>query len=316
MKRNIKNFLIKNTICPICASSLNYHENYAICINFNCKKKFPIINNTPVLIDESRSLFNIFDFTINKNTFFKHSGKRLLFSENIKKYFPNISINLSAKKNFTKISELLLLNSKISNVLIIGSGIAGEGVDLITSNVNFTVIESDVSFGPSTAVIADCHHLPFMNCTFDAVICQAVLEHVIDPFICVSEIYRVLDINGIIYVETPFMQQVHGGVYDFTRFTYRGHRNLLSNFNEIDAGLTGGPGMAFAWSFSYLLQSFAIGEYSKKLLKIISIFLIFPFKYLDYLLIKLPNSIDAASGFYFLGRKSEFKKSDREIINY
>ena len=54
----------------------------------------------------------------------------------------------------------------------------------------------------------------------DCVIVQAVLEHVIQPFVCVGEIERVLCDGGYIYCETPGFQQVHGRQYDFHRFTF------------------------------------------------------------------------------------------------
>ena len=53
-----------------------------------------------------------------------------------------------------------------------------------------------------------------------------------------KEIYRVLKSDGIVYIETPFMQQVHGGKYDFTRFTYLGHRRLFARFQEIESGIS------------------------------------------------------------------------------
>ena len=50
--------------------------------------------------------------------------------------------------------------------------------------------------------------------------------------------------DGLVYADTPFMQQVHMGRYDFTRFTYLGHRRLFRKFEEIDSGAVSGPAMA------------------------------------------------------------------------
>ena len=71
--------------------------------------------------------------------------------------------------------------------------------------------------------------MPFKE--IDLVIIQAVLEHVMYPNKVVSEIYRVLKNDGLIYSETPFMQQVHEGPYDFSRFTESGHRLFLIILN-------------------------------------------------------------------------------------
>ncbi len=50
-----------------------------------------------------------------------------------------------------------------------------------------------------------------------------------------KEIHRVLKDDGIVYADTPFMQQVHEGAYDFTRFTLSGHRWLFKNFALLDS---------------------------------------------------------------------------------
>jgi hypothetical protein len=68
----------------------------------------------------------------------------------------------------------------------------------------------------------------------------------------------VLKDGGIVYAETPFMQQVHGSAYDFTRFTWLGHRRLFRKFKEIKSGTCGGPGMALIWSWRYFLRTFSI----------------------------------------------------------
>lgn len=65
---------------------------------------------------------------------------------------------------------------------------------------------------------------------------------------------RVLKPHGMLYAETPFMQQVHERAYDFTRFTANGHRWLFRRFEQIDAGVNrgSGAGPALAWSVRYL----------------------------------------------------------------
>jgi len=176
------------------------------------------------------------------------------------------------------------------------------------------LVESDVSFGPRTTLIADAHDLPFADGTFDGVVAQAVLEHVVDPYRCAQEMWRVLRPRGLIYAETPFMQQVHEGRYDFTRFTHLGHRRVFRGFEEIDSGAIGGPGMALGWAWAYFLMSFAGSRRARSILYALARFTAFPAKYFDYLLLGRPAALDAAAGTYFLGRRSEQVLSDRELI--
>ena len=104
---------------------------------------------------------------------------------------------------------------KNSKILVIGGSIKGQGMDSIYSSESFEIVGSDVSFGPYTKIVLDAHDIPFEDEVFDCVIIQAVLEHVIDPQRCVNEIHRVLKPSGIVYAETPFIQQVHMRQYDF-----------------------------------------------------------------------------------------------------
>jgi ubiquinone/menaquinone biosynthesis C-methylase UbiE len=172
---------------------------------------------------------------------------------------------------------------------------------------------TDVAIGDSTHVAADAHQLPFADKTFDAVIAQAVLEHVLDPVECVSEIHRVLKPNGWIYAETPFMQQVHMGRYDFSRFTELGHRRLFRRFDEVAVGPAVGPGSALAWSLTYFLGSFARTRDQRRLLMALGQTIFFWFKYFDPILTG-DSAHDAAAGFFFLGRKGDQVLADRDLI--
>jgi len=55
----------------------------------------------------------------------------------------------------------------------------------------------------------DLCDLSFKDNMFDFILCNAVLEHVKDPFKCASEMYRVTKPGGEIWVEVPFVQAYH-----------------------------------------------------------------------------------------------------------
>jgi ubiquinone/menaquinone biosynthesis C-methylase UbiE len=175
-------------------------------------------------------------------------------------------------------------------------------------------VESDVSLGPRVTLVCDAHDIPFEDASFDCVIAQAVLEHVVDPQRCCEEFHRVLKEDGVVYAETPFMQQVHGGRYDFTRFTRLGHRRLFRRFIEIDSGVVCGPRMALAWAYKYFLMSFTSTLATRRLVSAFADLTSFYLKYFDYILATRTSALDAASGLYFLGRKSDGVLSDRDLI--
>lgn len=58
------------------------------------------------------------------------------------------------------------------------------------------------------------------------------------------------------YAETPFMQQANNmGRYDFLRFSHLGATAGCFGISEIASGPIGGPGMAMAWTYAFLLRS-------------------------------------------------------------
>jgi len=194
------------------------------------------------------------------------------------------------------------------DILVIGSGDAnyqGPG----------TFTYTDVAVSKSTTMICDAHDLPFQEECFDLVIAVSVLEHVVDPDRCVSEIWRVLRADGCVYAATPFLQAVHMGAYDFTRFTYLGHRRLFRWFGDEESGMALGPGAALAWSVRYFLTSLTDRKWLKGGLSLLGLMLSLPIKLADYFTRSKASAIDGAAGVFFFGPKNNKPLPDREIIS-
>jgi SAM-dependent methyltransferase len=305
---NISEEIQERLLCPVTKGRLFKAGDHLESIS-GTGIRFPLVDGIPVLINEENSLFAINDFTRKADTTFELGETRM--RKLVKRLMPKITHNLNSRKNYNELIEKLPAGAKI---LVIGGSIIGQGMDKLYQVDSFEIIGSDVSFGPHTKLICDAHDLPFQDETFDCVVAQAVLEHVLNPSRCVDEIYRVLKMDGMVYAETPFMQQVHMRQYDFTRFTHLGHRRLFRKFEELKSGPTGGPGMALAWSYTWFLRSFATSPFFIFLLTFIGYITSFFLKYFDYFLIKKPGGYDAASQFFFMGRKSGTVLSDHELI--
>lgn len=298
--------------CPKCGSKLDIRQKEYQCTNSSCSSLFPKVDDVPVVINEANSVFSIQDFVQRRNTFFQVKPHRM--KQFFNRYLPSLDHNIATKENYSTFTSLLLNESETPVVLIIGGSIIGKDLEVLLSRQNIQCVETDVSLGPRTMLICDAHDIPLENGTFDGVIVQAVLEHVVDPYRCVDEIHRVLKDRGIVYAETPFMQQVHGGRYDFTRFTHLGHRRLFRKFEELSSGAVDGPGMALAWSYRYFLLSFTQSKLLRSILSVVARLTGFWLKYFDYLLWKKPSALDASSGLFFLGRKSDKAMSDKDLI--
>lgn len=51
--------IINRLICPICHKKISYGDGFFTCSNIPCAKRYPIINNIPILINEEESIFAI-----------------------------------------------------------------------------------------------------------------------------------------------------------------------------------------------------------------------------------------------------------------
>ncbi|MBI5397723.1 MAG: methyltransferase domain-containing protein [Verrucomicrobia bacterium] len=299
--------------CPRCHAKLKHTGPQFECTNSECQTLFPIVDGIPVLINERSSVFSCEDFVSHRKTFFSSTRDGKL-KKTVRRLLPTLSKNIKGRKNYGRLSDLLLKQLSSPRILVLGGSILGQGMEDLANNTALDLVESDVAFGPRIMLICDAHDIPFENGSFDGVIIQAVLEHVADPYRCVEEIHRVLNDQGVVYAETPFMQQVHGGRYDFTRFTHLGHRRLFRRFDEIDSGAVCGPGMALAWSCQYFLLSFTTSKTLRAVIEIFTHLTSFYLKYFDHYLIDKPGALDAASGYYFMGRKGTQVLSDQDLI--
>lgn len=123
---------------------------------------------------------------------------------------------------------------------------------------------------PCIDVNCDLAELPFEENSFDFIVCNAILEHVMDPFGCCREMSRVARLGCEIWCEVPFAQpfhptkhwkyedgyildtfgnpnlpadENHGG--DFWRFTPQGLAVVLKDFEPKKFYIAHAGGIAF-----------------------------------------------------------------------
>ncbi|MCZ6602757.1 MAG: glycosyltransferase, partial [Planctomycetota bacterium] len=99
------------------------------------------------------------------------------------------------------------------------------------------VVQLEMYLSSSTDVVGDGLHLPFRNGSFDAVVSEAVLEHVTDPRRYISEIHRVLKEDGEVRIDAAFMSSFHAVPNHFFNVTRPGLELLLSAFEKIQSGV-------------------------------------------------------------------------------
>lgn len=239
-------------VCPSCLCLMKISENKIHCTSESCRHS----TNEIGLIQKKIPILVNFDTTILNEEALLATGGESLIPRNGNRYDAIKKIFWGSGKKtrqnlFQFLDAIPKTSDKKATVLIIGGGAVGNGAADMYKSPDIEILSFDIYASPNTDFIADGHSLPIANETIDAVWIQAVLEHVMYPQKVVAEIYRVLKPGGIVYAETPFLQHVHEGAYDFTRFTESGHRLLFKDFRLLNSGFLTGIGTVLFWNIRY-----------------------------------------------------------------
>lgn len=305
--------LMLHLACPRCGSRVAVQGERVCCEGGSCGSIYPIVNGVPVMIDDERSLFRVSDFLDPGVTWQKPFRNR--WTRLAHRITPSVYSDLASSRVLTQLSMDCRnkLGARDAVVLVIGVGPRSDSLPELRAE-GIQLVKTDVSHGVDVDVICDAHQLALGDGSVDAVVIMNVLEHVLDPHECVAEIHRVLRPDGLVYAQTPFIQQVHGGPYDFTRFTPLGHRWLFRGFDEIEAGVQSGPGMALAWSTIYWGRSLMDTRMWRRAWLIGASFLTFWLRFVDAIISMKPGSYDAAAEVFFYGRRSETELQPRDLL--
>ena len=282
---------LSNLRCPRCRGALS--EAADSC--HDCGAIYGTVNGQPLLIDFEKSIFKPENYETREATVIPRLQRGTSLGRFLRKL--TYGENPASRQNVFKFLREAQGLSKGPAILVIGGGSVGAGMDYLYSDeAEITLVGTDVYPSPNIHIICDGHQLPFADGTFHGVVVQAVMEHVLDPTKVAEEIWRVLVPGGVIYAETPFIQQVHEQGYDFTRFTLSGHRWLFRGFREIEAGTSLGPSVALLWSIAYFLKAIGLSKQVSALVTACFFWVRLLGRRAD-----AGSSADGASGLYFIG---------------
>ena len=289
--------------CPRCRSSLERTEKGYDC---DCGYSAVRIGRWPVLVDFDASILDEEDIARRAGGSAVDRSRASGLRRAVRTLMPR-----RHRAPAPNVDRLLQLLSDGAVVVVVGGGADEHGLDCLYTHPSVDVIGFDVYGSDLVQFIADGHSIPLADGTVDAVIVQAVLEHVLDPPQVVGEIHRILRPGGIVYAEAAFMQQVHEGAYDFIRYTESGHRWLFRDFELIDAGALTGPGTQLRWTLDYLARGLTRSQTAGRVVnRVVS-----PLSHLDRL-VPPAHAVDNSPAVYFLGRRSDSSMSPRDMAAY
>lgn len=112
--------------------------------------------------------------------------------------------------------------------LDLGGGRGGMRTPLCRLGYKYVNLDIHLFDNGEPSIVGSAHKLPFKDEVFDLVVSKDSLEHFLDPWMAVKEVYRVLKPGGLFIIWVPFMHPFHGD--DTYRYTPLGLQHLLRDF--------------------------------------------------------------------------------------
>lgn len=300
-------------ICPRCADSVQSESGSWRCTNASCRyadEPFPIVSGIPALVDFEHSVVDADRLQASKGASeVTRSGLNRALSALVH------PANTTAAASVARMLEILRADAATTGrrprILVIGGGAQGDGLAELYADSDVDLIAFDIYASPTVQFVGDGHSIPLVSGSVDGVIIQAVLQYLLEPTVVAKEIHRVLRSRGIVYADSPFIQQVCEGPYDLSRFTDSGHRYLFRKFERIDSGSVAGAGTALRWSIDYFVRALTRSRRLGRLAVLCFFWLSWIDRFLDP-----RHTIDGASSVFFLGRRSDVSITAADIIDY
>ena len=145
-------------------------------------------------------------------TFAVHAGKPVLAVD--PGYDASPKGKLESQNTYGQQVLELIESHRDGWVLDLGSGSPTQGF--------YNVVHLDLSAYDQVDVVTDGRALPFADDTFDAILSEAVLEHVRDPDEYMRELVRVLKPGGRVRLDVAFLQPFHAYPDHFFNMTKSG----------------------------------------------------------------------------------------------
>jgi SAM-dependent methyltransferase len=113
-------------------------------------------------------------------------------------------------------------------------------------------------------IVGTAYRIPQPDCSYDGVICTAVLEHLEEPAAALVESLRVLKPGGHAIYTVPLFWHLHEEPRDFFRYTEHGLRYLFqgAGYRIVELEPASGFWITFGSAWSYYLAMLSRGPFA------------------------------------------------------
>lgn len=305
-------------VCPDCHGSLQTDPDVAgglACAG--CLRRFPTAaGHVPVLLP----LHSAFDPDViaqGDDTYYAARAVENPRKQRFRRRLPGLATNLQAGDGDALVNRLLTGAGAAGDAtavdgLVIGAGFRVAEYQARFPTVTWLVTDVEATFGAT--VVGDVTALPVADASQDLVLCEHVLEHVVDPLAAAREIERVLRPGGIALISVPFSYPWHGGFIDFFRFTPAGYLAAFRHLEAIHLGHGPGPASNIAYALQGAWVSLFTGRTARRVAVVVGRLVFGPWRHLDRILITRPGSLGNASSLIFIGRRVDHARTAVEVV--
>jgi uncharacterized protein YbaR (Trm112 family) len=290
-------FLAEILACPACKGAVRLDRNTNLITCLKCKKKYPIVNDIPIMIEEQDNKKVNMDLKSDNDSqrMVRNFTQKHSILERLHRAVQPPRQPYFGTRKEVKIAQLIDVARKNCAAAEIGSG---------STRTDQRLVNVDIFSFPNVDVVGIGGKLPFLDNSLSVIASQAVLEHVPNPWLTVNEMYRVLKPGGYLYAEVPGVVPYHGFPAHYQNFTREGLKELFHEFELVEQGVVFGPSSALVWLIKDYCGLFFSNFYLRVIVHTIVEWLLHPLNYLDFFLQKAPNAHRMAMTLYFIGRKS------------
>lgn len=285
--------------CPACHGDLRLDGDRLACGRGDCAGAYGLTDGVPVFLDAAAYDTQIADFEAMDGT--GELSKKTAGSPGLREWIlanqwvlgPPISRDVGDAARMTRIRGAYASAGGL--VVDLGSQGPGRWPE---------AIGVDAEARPGVGVVCDAHRLPFADGSLGLVLTNSMFEHLRRPATAAGEIYRCLRPGGVLYLDVPWMYELHGCPMDFQRWTQAGLRELLHDFEVLEEGVIGGPGAVAARMLRGLVFALTPGRRLRYVARVAATWGLFWMKYLDAW-IPAARRAPFAQGYWVLARRPE-----------